>query len=161
MTETPVEARTIFPLVVFNRPRLGGQTAGQKEGLIPKDVATILPDEKVVDFRPKVVAANIELPELTAPAGDDLTSEDADPKEAASSVTGSATPSESEQSKSTTPTIQTQNPTENPSSLSEFQGSPADAGKALLRIREGLSQAKSTGVTVLPVETTGEAPPEI
>lgn len=139
-------------------------TAGQKEGIIPENPITIIPEEKVIDFRPKVVPSDVFIETLTdlveqkAPAGDDGSGDDKDPKGADSSVTGNATPSEGESSESGGHSIPSPTSPTSPSFLSEFQGNDADAEKAVLRIREGLSLTRTTGVVVLPVETTGEAP---
>jgi hypothetical protein len=165
MTETPAEPRAIFPLIVFNRPRLGGPTAGQKEGIIPADESTILPaEEKVVDFRVKVVASDVELPKPPAPASAEESSEGeasegSDPKGADSSVTDSATPSEGESSKSTTLETPTPASTESQTSPLELPAMTADAEKAALEKFKQQFQAKTTGAVVLPVETTGEVPP--
>lgn len=162
MTEEPTEARAVFPLVVFNRPRLG-QTAGQKEGIIPLDPISTLPPEKVIDFRPKVVSADVfvetltDLVESKALAGDDPAGEGADPKDVTSSATDSVTPSEGDSSESTTPPTQMPASPTSPSFQSEFLATNADAEKAAHGMI-GALQARTIGVSTPPAETTGEAP---
>lgn len=162
MTEMPAEPRAVFPLVVFNRPRLG-QTAGQKEGLIPKDVASILPPDKVIDFRAKVVASDVELPaqqESTVSAGDEQTGEDKDPKDPDSSVIDSATPSAEAPSPSTTPKTMALTPTENPTSLSGLPANPVDVEKEVPVTPLAPLPVKTIGGREPLVGTTGEAPKE-
>lgn len=151
--------REIFPLVVFNRPPLG-QTAGQKEGIIPADhheksvIETTSPNVK--DFRAKVVPSNVELPK--APAGDAE-----GPKAVDSSATDSASPSgdESSTSASTSSPLPEDTSTTTPetSPPSEPPAPTASAAKEAPETTHGLPM-RTIGDVTPPVATTGTTAPE-
>lgn len=151
MSESHSEPREVFPLVVFNRPRLG-MTAGQKEGIIPADPVHILPAENVIDFRPKAIPANVQLPEPQAPAGDAES-----PKAADSSATDSASESDGGSSTSGEPSTPTEIQPTSPTSPSEPPEASASAEKDTPATMPALP-VRTIGASLQPAGTTGEPP---